>query len=299
MSDVMGSSNAGNGGRQRSSAREDERRPRSGRRGYILTLVVIVILSLLIIYATDAVSRKQYDRAVVQGQFYTEKAMFVVDDISQDMRGILKLDMYANSTQLIFVENMSTNKTSFFSGYSTFLQNFSQLVNANVSFGYSDPLEISLSDGLAYRTNFTNQRIDFFNSSGGTAAVTAYYVTIISSQERGALTPISFAPNGTYIWINYTDLANSSKSFVDSGFVDPAVLNTYEIEYGGGNVFLRFGLINGVQNSYEMEQPSILVLTSHALTVNRTAKDALYAIYNLPLNITMPNTNFTGDLPAN
>ncbi|VVB73726.1 Uncharacterised protein [uncultured archaeon] len=268
-------------------------------KGYILSLMMLMLMSVISIYAADAVAQKQQAHSLLQKQFYTEKTAYFLDDMAQDVRYVLRLDYPSNSAQLVFRENLAVNKSQFLANYSSFLGNFSQTTNTNVSFAYSDPLGIEVSNGLTYLSNFTNQRVDLYNMTGGPAAVAAYYISINSSQERSAVLPISFVGSGTYVWINYTDLAKPAKSFVDSGFVDPTALSTYEIKYGAGrSVFLSLGLVDGRQNAYRLEQSGILAVAGHSLEVNCTAPGSLYAFYTLPLNITLPGSGFTGRLPA-
>jgi len=271
-----------------------------GKRGYILTLVVIMLFSVLALYATNSVSNRQQQRAVLQNQFYAEKASYVLEDVAQDIRyNVLKLDMPANSTQLFLFENLSLNKTTFLPSYASFLQNYSPNMNTNISLGYSDPIGIVFSNGFRYQSNFSNRQIDFYNLSGGPAAVAGYYVSINSSQASSTYSLPSFMANGTFVFVNFTDLAKPSKSFTASGYVDPTVLNQFDIKYSGNNhVYVNIGLIDGRQNSYQMQQVGITALTIHSLAVNRTVKDGLYAAYMLPVNITFPNMNFTGNLPA-
>jgi hypothetical protein len=275
-----------------------------GRRGYILSLVVIMLLSVLALYATDAATQKQQAHALLQKQFYTEKAVFVIDDMSQDIRSVLSLDYPVNSTQVAFGENLVVNKSSFLANYSDFISNFSQLENANVSFTYSDPLGMSLSNGLVYTSNFTNRQIDFYNSSDGPAAVTAYYISINSSQASSTYSlPTSFSPtfiaNWTFVFFNFTDLSKPSKSFTASGFVDPAALNQFDVKYPGNNhVYVNVGLVDGRQNAYQMQQVGVTALAGHSLIMNLTIRDGLYSAYDLPLNITMPGVDFIDRLPV-
>jgi len=270
-----------------------------GKRGYILSLVVIMLLSVLALYANDAATQKQRAHTFLQKQFYTEKTVFIIDDMAQDVRSVLSLDYPADSTQLIFNENLVVNKSQFLANYSDFISNFSQLENANVSFAYSDPLGILLSNGLVYTSNFTNQQIDLYNSIGGAAAITAYYMSINSSQASSAYSLPTFMANGTLVFLNFTDLAKPSKSFTASGFVDPAVPNQFDIKYSGNNhVYVNIGLVDGRQNSYQMQQVGVTALAGHSLIANLTTRDGLYAAYNLPLNITMPGVNFIDRLPT-
>lgn len=269
-------------------------------RGYVLSLLVVFLFYALLMFAYNTAATKHAEMGAVYSVFFAEKVAYLVNDVSDDIRPVLRLDTPANSTLLMFAENLTIRRGAFFGNYTLFLTNYSSVANANMSAGYSDPLNITFSNGFVYRTNFAGNRTDFFNASGGAAAVAGYEVNITTNETRSALLTPSWTANGTFIRVNYIDATNPKKNFVESGFVNPNILNTMDIKFGAGqSVLLRFGLIDGRPNSYRMEQVAIFTLTSHALTVNRTAKDAVYAYYNIPLNVTIASTCFSGNVPAN
>jgi len=271
----------------------------SGKRGYVLTLVVIMLFSVLALYATNTVNNRQQQRAILQNQFYAEKASYVLDDVAQDVRNVLRTDMSGNSIQIFISENLTYNKTSFLSSYALFLGNFSPITNANISLNYSDPLSISFSDGLTYQSNFTASQIDFYNSSGPSAYVTAYYVTITSNQTRGTVSGPAFVGSGVFVSVNYTDPAPSN-SFVTTGYVNGSAGNVMTIEFPTASNYtnLSFGLVGGRQNAFSLQEVNVNAVTSLDLVVNRTSNGALRALYNLPFNMSLPYSNFTGYVPA-
>lgn len=275
-----------------------------GKNGYILSLVVLVLMSVLAIFANDTTVQKQQAYTLLQKQFYTEKTVFIIDDMAQDMRSILSLDTPSNSTQLVFYENLApaVNKSQFLANYSDFISNFSQFENANVSFAYSDPLSILLSNGLTYTSNFTNQQVDLYNATDGAAAVTAYYISINSSQASNNCVCPDMSDNSTlnwtFVYFNFTDLAKPQKSCNSSGYVNPNALTQFDIKYSSGHVYVNIGNISGRPNSYQAQQIGVTALSGHSLTVNLTSRSGLYAVYNLPLNITLPSVTFIDRLPV-
>lgn len=269
-------------------------------RGYVLSLLVVFLFYALLMFTYNVVAIKHVYVGAISNVFFAEKAAYLVDDVSADIRPVLGLDTPANSTLLIFAENFTIVRSTFFSNYVQFLANYSAVANANMSASYSDPLNITFSNGFVYRTNFATNRTDFFNASGGAAAVAAYEANITTNETRSGLSLPAWTANGTFVRVNYIDSTNPNKNFVESGFVNPNILNTMDIKFGAGqSVLLRFGLIEGRPNSYRMEQVAIFTATSHALTVNRTTKDAIYAYYNVPLNVTIAGARFDGSVPAN
>ena len=262
--------------------------------------MVVVLFYTLLHFAYHAVEVKSTLRDSVLNSMFIEKTTYITDDVANDVRNILKVDLPANSPQVIFTESVSLNRSRFFSTYRSFIMNYSSVVGQNISFSYSDPLNITLSDGMFYRTNFFGNRTDF-SRSGAAPSVNRYDVILSSNQTSSGVTNnLNFVANGTYITVNYTDPINPNKNVYQAGYINPNALSSLNIKFGAGqSILLYFGLINSVSNSYSVEQRNILTMTNHILTVNRTTKSGLFAHYNLLINVTNGDNSFIGNLSAN
>jgi hypothetical protein len=272
-----------------------------GMKGYLLSLMVVFMFYSLLMFTYQAVSIKKQNRDVVLKDFYAEKVAYTVDDIASDIRALLSLDTPANSTQWTFIENMSVNRNVFFGSYPAFLANYSNVSNVQILMSYSNQLNITFSNGLVLVSNLSRNQTDFYNLTGGAPGVNRYEIILTTNEPRGGLdTPNYVANSSLYIRVNYTDPLHKKESFIESGYVNPNILNTMKIDFGPGkHIFLYFGLINGRPGSYRMQQVAIDTAVMHTLIVNRTTKDAVYAYYNLPVNVTTIDTSFNGLLPAN
>jgi len=270
------------------------------RRGIILSLVVVLMFTLLIKYATDVQAAKISTNSAVSRLFAAEKLGYYLDDIGTDMRTVVSVNIPANSTTMVFVENLTINKSSFFSNYSRFISNYSNNTNANISFNTTNPFQLVMSNGIVYQTNYSNRQIKIFNSTGGSnTSVTEYRVDIRSNTTRVFVFYPTFVASGTRMVVNYTD-PFPFRSFVASGYVNPAVGNVLDIGYTGGrDVYVVVGLIDGKNNSFMLNQSGIDAFPYVTITVNRSSKDTVSAFYNASLNISMPGTNFSGMPPAN
>ena len=271
------------------------------RRGIILSLAVVLMFTLLIKYATDVQNAKISVNSAVSRLFAAEKLGYYLDDIGTDMRTIVSASIPANSTTMVFAENMTINKSSFFSNYSRFISNYSNNTNANIFFNTTNPFQVILSDGLVYQTNYTNRQIKVFNSTGSTASVTGYRIDVVSNTTRqfGGVSYPTYIGSGTRMVVNYTDPV-SSRSFFTQGYVNPAAGNVLSISYSGGrDVYVVVGLIDGRDNSFMLNQSGIDAFPYVTITVNRSTKDTVSAFYNASLNVSMPGTNFSGMPPAN
>jgi len=269
------------------------------KKGIVLSLVTVLLFTLLVQYATNIQVAKSNIVSAMSRLFLAEKIGYYVDDVASDLRNIVAVDTPANSTTIIFVENMTINKTAFFSTYPSFVANYSTRTNTNFSFNMPAPFEIIFSNGLAYQSDYSNRLIKIFNSTGANALVTMYKIDVRSTTTRGAVTNPTFVASGTYMVVNYTDPV-PAKSFYTAGYVDPSVTNTMTIRLPSAlmKTQITAGLIDGKNNSFMFNQ-SDDSFPSVTISVNRTTKDSVSAVYNASLNITTTIGNFSGLVPAN
>lgn len=270
---------------------------RHDKKGYILTLSTVTLFAIVVYFVLESNALSSKHNSFVIGSLGTSRVSYFVDDVTDDLRPMLSYDR--NRTWLTFSENLTYNKTVFFSGYAAFLSNnYASISGMNTTIGYGDSLEIRFTDGLVYSSNFSNQRIDFFNASGNTTGINRYEFYIVSRNHTDGYVDPVWTAGGVYLYVNYTD-PDPSASFVREGYVDPAVQNTLKIDFGSGQiVYISVGAIDGRQNVVSLNQTNIYVLTSVALSANRTSDYPIAAAYNTPLNVTFQNSNFSAGVPA-
>ncbi len=272
-----------------------------GMKGLFLSVLTILIFTLLIQFAINIQNAKLSMNSALNKIFFAEKLGYYLDDISVDLRTIVFVDIPANSTRMTFIENLTINKSVFFSNYTQFLTNYSNLTNTNVSFSATDPFQIIFSNGLAYQTDYSNRLIKLFNSTDSSnASITEYRIDITSTVTRGAVFNPTFVASGTFMVVNYTDPI-PGKSFFTSGFVDPTVGNVMEIRLPSpaSNAKVTVGLIDGRNNSFMFNQTGVDAFQFVTISLNRTTANTVSAFYNSSLNISLPNANFSGIVPAN
>lgn len=275
---------------------------RNSKKGVMLSLVVVLLLTLVVLFATDIVSTKNQFQSYERRAFESEKIGYYLDDVVEDIRTVTRIETPANSTNITIVDTLSINKTIFFSDYDSFLSNYSNTTGADFSINFSDPLTIIFDNDFVYQSAFSANGMFFYNASGP-ATVSEYRIKIISNTSA---TDSSFnfnktpkAPPATFVELIYID-PDVRKTNIQSGFIDPTKETTAIIKFGASKrITVTFGLAESRINAVLINQTDVLAISELTINVNRTTKPALVATYNLPMNIILPTSNFTGNLPAN
>lgn len=266
-------------------------------KGYILSISALLLFSVIIGFARETESMKQQMKSSYHNAVQVSKLNYFINDISTDMQNLVFADYtmqnYSDDTYLLSItDSMSINKTSFLSNYISFLQGYSNVTGANISFSYSDPLVVNFNNSMAYSSKLDGTSVIFKNSTG-TSTATAYNISISANAAYAGYAAWSWTASGTYINVFYTDPSNS---FNSSGYINSSVLNQFVISYSSGNVTIRVGLVDGAGNSIGVNQ----TLPSHLTFVrmNSTMQGALPMSYNTGLNISYLNANYSSNLPA-
>jgi len=267
-------------------------------KGYILSISVLLLFSIVIGLARSAESMKQEMKSSYQNSVQVSKLGYFIDDISGDIQNLVSVNYKMNNASsdtynVSISDNITINKMAFLANYSSFLQGYGNVTGANISFSYSDPLTINFSNGMRYISPFNRYYVLFRNSSNSSQA-SRYDIAVYSNRSYSNYNEWGWAPSGTFVSVYYSD---PTRSFTTSGYINPAFLNTFIIRYSGGQeVRIYAGTIDGIRNSIEVNQTSLVYLTF--VSINATMPSALPASYNMGLNISYLNTNYSASVPA-
>ena len=266
------------------------------KKGYFISLVVISILMILSTFTLQIVAQRYDEYSILKEQVFSDKLGFAVNDILMDIRPMLKFTQLSNASNAVFEENYTYVKSTYLSNEQSNLDSFSNLSGTEIGFSYSFPLQINLSNGLAYVSNESDllyRRIDIYNRTGAGLALNAYYVDLVSNQTRGVYTEPVFGMSGTYVRINYTDPV-PALSFVSQGYLDGNSLNLWRINLPltGNNATITFGAINGKTNAFSIRQYNTQYIDFVRVNINFTEKTDLYGNYSIFLNMSFPNAKF-------
>lgn len=280
----------------------DENKENKNKKGYFLSISIVTALLILSIFVIQIVSSRYAEFSQLRNQVFAEKVSFTLDDIRMDLKKVLSFYQGGNSSQVVFIENYSYNKSSFLSQEQTYLNYFANVTALNITFSYSLPLSMNFTNGMHYVTNESNplnKEIRIYNSTGTNLTANLYNITIRSNQTMKNYSYPTFIGSGTYVILNYIDPV-PAKSFTSEGYLDFSSLNSWVINFSNPTqtINVSFGLIDGKTNAVSIKQNSINCITNVKIIINMTDKRDLEGKYNTFVNMTSPTSSYVGYVPV-
>lgn len=261
-------------------------------KGYVLSLVTILLFAILINFVREEVLIKKQ----LYGSFFetlpTEKISYIIDDVFLDLKGReLVVVNYSNTS---VKDNLSISKSQFFSNYSSFLSDYSNKTNANVSLIYLDPFEIRFSNGLVYSSSLDNRIISLLNKSDTYSYISRYVVEMVAAENYTAYSEKTgfWAASGTYLEFRYKDLGHN---FTKTGYFTPTKSNEIYIDYPTGRLTLTMGSYSTYRNALYMKQENSNKLSLLNVSTDISSENATW---NTNLIISITNANHSSFPPA-
>ncbi|MEW6329669.1 MAG: hypothetical protein AB1468_06190, partial [Candidatus Micrarchaeota archaeon] len=223
-----------------------------GKKGFVLTIITILLLSLLLVFSAFYSRANQRIESNALALQPVERAGYVFDDVASDLKQIcgagISLERNASETRIYLEDALpSSASAAKFQNYKTFIEGrYANASNANITLNITNlsdgDADIIFSNGLIYNVSYFLNTIEFYNSTGSTNA-TSLEINLTMNKYRGSAGAWSWGASGVDVVLRYTDL-NGTKT--ESGKLDESAPNTYTINYdGGGLVQIEFGALGG------------------------------------------------------
>jgi hypothetical protein len=265
----------------------DEKNKRN-RKGYLMAVLAIFVIIMLYYYYSEINKIKLDINSRNLKLISIEKLGYYVDDIIDDIRNVIAVD---NQGNLTIVENLSINKSKFFSDYTNFVPNYFNSTGVIFAFNYSDPITVNYFDANYY--SYFNGSILFVNDSQAESRLpfSFYEIIVRANESYTGYDEWNWQTTGTYVRINYSDKSNS---FIKEGYINPAVANAFKIYYPSGTVAINTGMIGTYGNSFALYQNG--QITYFKLMAYPSSQSDLY--FNIKVNMSILGTNYSSSIPV-
>ena len=265
------------------------------RKGFVITVSTLLMLMVIIMFSQSSQRiTKESNRAVIDTEMI-DSASYMFDDVAEDLKGMLgpqvSISRNISESNITIIEQLprSIDDNALLSSYGSFISNYSEKINSNISLNFSSITNGSLlifRNGLEYDRN--SSLLQFYYPNGDTNA-SAYEIGIFSNGYRTTENISSLQQSGaTKLVIHYLDLNGSIEA---SGSFDPNVLGTYRINYENplGSLVIKVGNLSGSVGGIRIEDDGLQA------GINITARggwnDSLGYAYNAGMNYTQLNVS--------
>jgi hypothetical protein len=230
------------------------------RKGFVITVSALMLLMVIILLSQSNQRRlREAEKSVIDAQAI-DSAAYLFDDVASDLSNMLgpEIGISRNNSEsnITFRELLPRSALgSLLSNYSSFIENYSQRINSEISLNFSEVLGGTLlvfSNGLSYNRNSTSAQL---RSSRGDTNASAYELSISSNAYRESENISSLSQSGKVkLVIHYSDLNGSIER---KGAFDPGSQNIYSVTYKGNPqsaLVIRAGNLSNSAGSIGVEQ---------------------------------------------